>query len=228
VAGERGRLEVARPRGHERPFVVLGTPGGERAGLPHLSAQDAVDAAGHCGGGPGAADGVDEGVGRTTSSDVAQDGEHVDHRVVVVGDARVVTLAQRKELRPATVGILGGEQVVDAPREGLAVSDLASRMRHKRQELHRERRGVVVEAVCTAASRRRDVFGRARRNRQIRTLGPAALERLILEDAVGKGARLDGAIPLWLLPEDGHVPTQLPFDVLAGRQIGTGRYGLPG
>ena len=58
--------------------------------------------------------GVDEVEGRASRRDVVQQRRDVDHRVVVEGDVARVILPQRKELRPAAVGILRGEQVVDA------------------------------------------------------------------------------------------------------------------
>ena len=64
AAGERGRLEVSRPGGLERRFVMLGARDGELAVLFDLGAQDAIDAPGDGGAGPGAAGRIYEVVGR--------------------------------------------------------------------------------------------------------------------------------------------------------------------
>ena len=158
AAGERGRLEVPRPGGLERRFVMLGAPGGELAVLLDLGAQDAVDAPGHGGAGPGAAGRIHEVEGRLAGGGVAQDGQYIDHRVVVIRDVRVVAFAEREILRPAAVLILGGEQVVDPALESLRGSGCARCLHHQ----GKIRIGVVVAPLSMVlAPPRSNVSARA-------------------------------------------------------------------
>ena len=130
---------------------MLGAPGGELAVLFDLGAQDAIDAPRHGGGRPGAADRVDEVIRRLSSGGSAQNGQDIDHRVVVIGDVRVVAFAQREILRPAAVGILGGEQVVDAAIKAARyrASPVACTIRA------RKRIGVVVAPLSIVSAPRR-------------------------------------------------------------------------
>jgi hypothetical protein len=214
AAGERRRFVFARPRRGERALIVLRTPRGEFAVLLDLSLQDAVDAALDGGGGFRATRGVHERVRRLSRGGVAEDNHDADHRPVVVGDAVVIISAEGKELGPAAVGILGGENVVQPAEKRFAVARVAGRRHHAGKKFHRQRGGVVVEAVRAPASLRRNVIGRAWRDREIGALGPATLGRLILHDAVGDGAGRGGSIPRGFLFENILAPARETFGTL--------------
>src|SRR5215204_1130948 len=111
--GERNRLELSRGRGREGDLVVLCAPGGLLSLDDDLSFEDALDTALDRLFSFGAPRLVHKGVGRLSARDVAEQFEDADHRVVVVGDVRVVALAEWEVLRPAAVLVLRREQIVE-------------------------------------------------------------------------------------------------------------------
>ena len=123
---------------------------------------------------------------------VVQQREHVDHRLVVVGDVARVVLAHREELRPAAVGILRRKQVVEAADRGIAVNGPGD----PGQEADLGRRRAVID---------RRIYARRRRARRhgghVDVLRPSTDLTLIAQDVIGDRAGFVARVPCRWLPE---------------------------
>jgi len=109
---------VARGAGCESERVVLLAPDGEAVGGFYLAGEDTMDSALKTFGGVGAGGLVEETELFCGGGDVVEKFHDVAHGVVVVSDGVVVAALEGPDLRPAAVGILGVEDVVDPAAEG--------------------------------------------------------------------------------------------------------------
>ena len=133
--------------------------------------------------------GGEEGVTRV-ASDFADEFQDAHHRAVVEGDAIVVAFAQREELRPPAVRILGGEHIGQAFVEGPAIGLVLGRDEHPRHEAELIDGRFVVEGRHELHAV--TFVGLADR---VGVLGPATCVGLVGEDDVGDLLRLLGREP---------------------------------
>ena len=150
-------------------------------GLPvddDLALQDAGDAAveGLAAGFPDL--GVDEAVA-CVSADFADEFQDAHHGAVIEGDAVVVALAEREELRPAAVRVLRLEHVGEAAVEGAAVGLGLRRVDHARHEAEFVDGALVVERRLELGP-----VARVRLAHRVGVLRPAAGVGLIGQDDV--------------------------------------------
>ena len=113
----RWHCVVAGTAGGEGKHVDLLAPGGAATVDGDLAREGAGEAARGAGGGAGAELGGDEGEFGAGAGHVVEESDDVDHGTVVERDGVVVAALEGEDLGPAAVGVLGGEEIVDAPRE---------------------------------------------------------------------------------------------------------------
>ena len=142
---ERRMLVRAGLRRGKRHLVVLSAPHRQAAVHADLGLEDEGDAALDRFARAGATPRVNERERRLPAGRVAQHLHHAHHRVVVERDVARVVVAEREELRPAAVGILRREQIVEAGLERGAEPLGPGRAVHKGEKPQLRGRGAVVD-----------------------------------------------------------------------------------
>ena len=168
---------------------MLRAPDGRFAVDDDLALQDAGDTAVERLTAGGALLGVHESVA-SIAADLADDFQDAYHRAIVEGDPIVVTFAQREELRPAAVRVLGLEDVGEAAVEGLTIGRGLRGVDHAGHEAQFVDGALVIEGRLEFGAV--TVVGLAHR---IGVLGPAAGVRLVGEDDIGDLLRFRAGEP---------------------------------
>jgi len=120
---------------------------------------------------------------RLSRRDLVQQSEHPGHGVVVEGDVRKITRVEGKELRPAAVAILRGEEIVETAVEGLNEARLGTGGNYAGEEGELGPGGAIVDGGLGVGRRRGEPLFLSRRQGpgHIDILGPAADGALIEE-----------------------------------------------
>ena len=135
---------AAGVRGSEGDFIVLGAPDRWRAIDDVLAFQDTIDAA------------VERLLRCRTAilikecivvggRNIAKKRHETDHTIVVEGDMRVLTFAQRVILWPSAVRILSLKDVIEAGEKRILIAIVARCAEGAGKVAHLDRRGAIVE-----------------------------------------------------------------------------------
>ena len=128
-------------------------------------------------------------------TNVAEQGQRVHHRVIVVGDVNLVVAHLGPELRPAAVLILSAEQIVHRLAETLAIALVLGLLIQASQEDHLDGRGVIVRGRVVAAllvGQHLLTLLACQFTRHIYVLWPAAGDPLIQQELVTDPTGLGG------------------------------------
>jgi hypothetical protein len=188
-------VRACRP-GLERDFVVLPAPRRPDLAGHDLRGEDERDGPFDRGASRVAAATVDERKGGIPDRDLLEQRQHVDHRVVVERDVTRVIVSKRKELWPAPVGVLGGEQVVNPAERRRVVWLAGAGIHHRKKPDLGGCRAVVDRGV------RRGRGGHRRWTRHVDVLRPAAGGALVEQDDARDCVRLRGRVPGGRLVQD--------------------------
>ncbi len=125
-------------------------------------------------------------------ADVAQQHHSVDHRIIIVGDMRLIVTLHGPELRPTPVFILSGKKIIHSGAEAGAVSHIASGLIETGEIDHLGCGRVIVGGRIVAAllvGKHGGFFLLSHRSDHVDVLGPSAghtlPEQHLITDAPG-------------------------------------------